>query len=416
MIPPRSQNLVLGFGLALAAFTKIQAIGAVILFLFILGWKFFKAKSGQELPFYLFGLLLGSTFIFSILVILDGPVSAFKHFLRYFEGSTAKVQFEGRGGIGGFPPFHQYFSEPIYLLAIIGCALVLIHSRGKERVFANAAIAQIGTLLLIYLVTQRGGSLIHNYTFDFLLLGIICFSIAMCKFFEELKYSYKVILAISVFSISIFSNFYSSTHIKFIGQLGIGSPSSSLSLFAFLGLIVFFFVSLNIRLDSNNSTKSTNLKKKKGKIIWIQVCSLFGFTLLFVSSLANVDRGYWDSTFKVYESQPYHALSKRIMTLLGNICVEVKLDRPDILDSGPRLRGVYETFYSKTGDGVVYINGLNSMGKPLQTSCDFYVTDFADSSFQGQLRGLVDGSSVVIADSKGSFVASVQIPLRNIGL
>jgi hypothetical protein len=117
----------------------------------------------------------------------------------------------------------------------------------------------------------------------------------------------------------------------------------------------------------------------------------------------------------VYESQPYHALAKRISSLDGNVCVEVKLDRPDITDSGPRLRGIYETFYAETSRGYVYINGLNSFGKSLQSSCDYFVTDIVESSFAAQVTVPVDGSNVIITDSSGNFVASVQIPLRNVG-
>jgi hypothetical protein len=104
------------------------------------------------------------------------------------------------------------------------------------------------------------------------------------------------------------------------------------------------------------------------------------------------------------------------MKLSGNICIEVKLDRPDILDSGPRLRGVYNTFYARNGQGLPYINGLNSQGKSLIGVCDYYVTDFTNSSFQSQMNELVDGSAVVIADTDGKFIDSVEIPLRNVGL
>jgi len=406
------RSLILGFGLALAVFTKIQALGAVILFLTVFTIRFVKSRKSPYLLFYLLGLFLGGIFIFLTLVVLDGPTSAFEHFLRYFQGTTAKVQFDGQGGVGGFPPFYKYFSEPVYLLAILGCALLLILNRGKQRVFAIAAIAQMGFLLLIYLVTQRGGSLIHNYTFDFLILGVTSFSIAIGGIFSDLKYTYRITLFTSVFLISIVYNYYSSTHIEFIGQLGIGLPYSSLSCLSFISIPLFIFVGLK-----TNKIPSPRKRKIKEKLFSkVQVYSLVGFTALFFSALGNVDRGYWDSTFKIYESQPYHALSKRVMKLSGNICIEVKLDRPDILDSGPRLRGVYNTFYARNGQGLPYINGLNSQGKSLIGVCDYYVTDFTNSSFQSQMNELVDGSAVVIADTDGKFIDSVEIPLRNVGL
>jgi hypothetical protein len=406
------RSLILGIGLAMAVFTKIQALGAVILFLIIFTIRFVKSRKSPYLLFYLLGLFLGGIFIFLTLVVLDGPTSAFEHFLRYFQGTTAKVQFDGQGGVGGFPPFYKYFSEPVYLLAILGCVLLLFLNRGKQRVFAIAAIAQMGSLLLIYLVTQRGGSLIHNYTFDFLILGVTSFSIAIGAIFNDLKSSYRMTLCASIFLISIVFNFYSSTHIEFIGQLGIGLPYSSLSWLSFISLTMFIFVGLKSKEIQNPR------KRKKVNILFskVQVYSLVGFMAMFFSVMGNVDRGYWDSTFKIYESQPYHALSKRVMTLSGNICIEVKLDRPDILDSGPRLRGVYNTFYARNGQGLPYINGLNPQGKSLIGVCDYYVTDFPNSSFQSQMNELVDGSEVVIADSDGKFVDSVEIPLRNVGL
>ena len=406
------RSLILGIGLAMAVFTKIQALGAVILFLIIFTIRFVKSRKSPYLLFYLLGLFLGGIFIFLTLVVLDGPTSAFEHFLRYFQGTTAKVQFDGQGGVGGFPPFYKYFSEPVYLLAILGCVLLLFLNRGKQRVFAIAAIAQMGSLLLIYLVTQRGGSLIHNYTFDFLILGVTSFSIVIGAIFNDLKSSYRMTLCASIFLISIVFNFYSSTHIEFIGQLGIGLPYSSLSWLSFISLTMFIFVGLKSKEIQNPR------KRKKVNILFskVQVYSLVGFMAMFFSVMGNVDRGYWDSTFKIYESQPYHALSKRVMTLSGNICIEVKLDRPDILDSGPRLRGVYNTFYARNGQGLPYINGLNSQGKSLIGVCDYYVTDFPNSSFQSQMNELVDGSEVVIADSDGKFVDSVEIPLRNVGL
>ncbi len=406
------RSLILGFGLALAVFTKIQALGAVILFLTVFTIRFVKSRKSPYLLFYCLGLFLGGVSIFLTLVVLDGPTSAFKHFLRYFQGTTAKVQFDGQGGVGGFPPFYKYFSEPVYLLAILGCVLLLFLNRGKQRVFAIAAIAQMGSLLLIYLVTQRGGSLIHNYTFDFLILGVASFSIAIGGIFNDLKYLYRVTLCVSIFLISIVYNFYSSTHIEFIGQLGIGLPYSSLSWLSFISLTMFIFVGLKSKKIQSPR------KRKKATILFskVQVYSLVGFMAIFFSVMGNLDRGYWDSTFKIYESQPYHALSKRVMTLSGNICIEVKLDRPDILDSGPRLRGVYNTFYARNGQGLPYINGLNSQGESMIGVCDYYVTDFPNSSFQSQMNELVDGSEVVIADSDGKFVDSVEIPLRNVGL
>jgi hypothetical protein len=411
----RTKNLVLGIGFCLAVFTKVQAIGVLILFLFILTFKALKGKRNIELLWYLAGLIIGATFIFLTLVILDGPPATVQHFLQYFQGNTAKVQFEGQGGIGGFPPFQQYFSEPIYLVAVIGCVLALVNLKRPEQYFAITALAQMGTLLSIYFITQRGGTLIHNYTFDFLILGMVCFSIAVGKFLKGIKYSYLNTFSILILLISVIGNYYSSVHIVYVGQLGIGTPYSSFGWLSFLGMIFLLFALLNSKLNSFNLTNLPPRKKTIDQLSRVQVYALLGFTALFCSTLSNVDRGFWDSTFKVYESQPYHALAKRISSLDGNVCVEVKLDRPDITDSGPRLRGIYETFYAETSRGYVYINGLNSLGKSLQSSCDYFVTDIVESSFAAQVTVPVDGSNVIITDSSGNFVASVQIPLRNVG-
>jgi hypothetical protein len=411
----RTKNLVLGIGLCLAVFTKVQAIGVLILFLFVFTSQALKNRRSIELLAYLAGLIIGATFIFLTLVILDGPSGTVQHFLKYFQGSTAKVQFEGQGGVGGFPPFQQYLSEPIYIIAIIGCVLTLVNFKRPEQHFAITAIAQMGTLLSIYFITQRGGSLIHNYTFDFLILGLVCFSIAVGKFLEGIKYFYLIPFSTTIFVISVINNFYSSTHIKYVGQLGIGTPYSTFGWLSFLGFIFFLFALLNSKLNSFNMTRPSIRKLTNDQLSRVQIYALLGFTTLFCSALSNVDRGFWDSTFKVYESQPYHALAKRISSLDGNVCVEVKLDRPEINDSGPRLRGIYETFYAETSRGFVYINGFNSVGESLQSSCDYYVTDFVESSIAAQVSVPVDGSNVVIADSSGNFVASVEIPLRNVG-
>ena len=143
----------------------------------------------------------------------------------------------------------------------------------------------------------------------------------------------------------------------------------------------------------------------------IRLLTILSLGLLIVASCKNVERGYSDSRFKREESLQYHNLGKLIRAYDGTICVDVKLGRPTNEDAGPRLRGIYNTFYNSNPRNHLFINGLDSNGESLQGACDYFITDNDESKLLSSFDITLDGQSIAVITSRGEIVSYIDLPL-----
>lgn len=407
---PIMRNVMGGIGIALAILSKVQGAGLAIT---LVGKEMFGIKSKRvffNILLIIFGFVITVQALLILLIIVDGKEATFKLFAGYFSNGTATTQFDGRNGAGGFPPFYQLFFEPIFLFSILGVLGCIFLFGNVERFLAIAATVQILLLIFIYVVSQRGGPLIHNYLFDFLVLGSACFAIAIGRFLNfkgtQLDFIFGLLVVFVSGILTVAKSGISSTP----SQLGIGfGYSRSLDL-AIFGAITFLVVGFSHLLDSVLPMKSNG--RDNAKRFWDKknVLSMFCTVLVLITLSNNVSRGYSDSRFKILESSQYHKLAGALSKLEGDVCVEVSMGRPNSDDAGPRLRGIFETFYSLDSKAELWINGLNDKGIGFRGSCNFFVTDIDSSIFASRIKASLDRRSVLIADRDGKVIDAIKLP------
>src|SRR5437868_3587993 len=94
----------------------------------------------------IFGVMLGTLFLFVFAMVIDGP-DIWKDLYKSYFGTFFKLQTKGRAA-GGLPPFYLYLFEPTVLISIIGSVWsIFSHSSSRSRVFGVVSIIQsIGLL------------------------------------------------------------------------------------------------------------------------------------------------------------------------------------------------------------------------------------------------------------------------------
>jgi hypothetical protein len=399
-----------GAGTLLAILSKVQGIAlGITLFVFAFD-RTSDSSFLRKIRSLVFGFLGASILIFSILIASDGFESTWRWIYKYFTGGTASTQFSGQN-IKGVPDFMQYKYEPIALIAILGSLAGAFTLKQGQRIFAFAAISQTLFLILIYAISQRGGPLIHNYSFDALSLGLISFSILVGGLLSIRRTRSDLFLSLFISFICLFWTILEGNRSVAIAQIVIGQMFSNSSNLAFFGGF-FFLLALFLYHSSNkDKVRSRSVQSSKNRLLIIRLLTILSLGLLIVASCKNVERGYSDSRFKREESLQYHNLGKLIRAYDGTICVDVKLGRPTNEDAGPRLRGIYITFYNSNPRNHLFINGLDSNGESLQGACDYFITDNDESKLLSSFDITLDGQSIAVITSRGEIVSYIDLPL-----
>ncbi len=211
------KNFLLGIIAGLACLFKIQGFALLIS---LLGFSIIYPRRGGIL-YGILGFLFSWILVFVIWVLIDDANTVLSVFEIYFS-STGKQQWHGRG-VGGVPPYWILIFEPSYMIATFGIIYALI-SKKNSRFYiqiALVAVVQIGSLMMIYIITGRGGPIITNYVLDFVTVGFVLASIIMGETVKKINEDYgtkinnslTLIFSTSIVSTVIFQ-LISSTYIQ----------------------------------------------------------------------------------------------------------------------------------------------------------------------------------------------------------
>lgn len=312
----REGFLALGAGFTLAIFSKIQG------FAFVSGLAYsvyhsMKNKSFKPLIHWSYGFLIILIGLSIILYVDGNPLSAMVE--RYFQGS-ASAQFAGRG-LGGMPNWHKLLEKPAYLLSFVGLVSVFFVKKNSPIfIFAFVGFSQLIFLLLIYVVTGRGGPVIENYVLDSFTLGAIVFSATVSSFLSRNANASILLmfLGVVIFISSLVQ--YTFTHID-------------------LGIIVSFFISsLVVYL------LLPYLKKKSS------IFALYPLFLIFVYFLHyHGIKGIETTEGRIRWVGPYYYIANSLMGQDKKFVVDVDLGYGNT-DAGQRIKmilsGLYQSSYS----------------------------------------------------------------------
>lgn len=341
MSKPFWRYLVAGFGYGIALFCKIQAFsfGGFLLISILLQEKDIKGKIFDMFKVSV-GVLFAILGIALILAVLDGHHSVLKLIETFFgTDGNSSTQFKGRGE-GGMPPIYEFLKDPTCLMAFIGFFLpFILKVKNTVRDFALVGFIQTSGLVAIYLITQRGGPLIHNYSYDSFVFGLLAFSAVLGVFFG--KSTLKTLL---------------------------DKSSSSLPFY----FILFIFLTLvGISFAAKGDVEFI-LKKKYYYVSIFFICFFVAFAFpmrkFFKENLALKTRSFWFIAMalmwwcfsyeikgenmvvdKIQFSEPYHKLSKEIVNLGPDVKIwaRAKVNRHEISDGTERLKLILQFLYLK---------------------------------------------------------------------
>jgi hypothetical protein len=167
------KNFLLGMIAGLACLFKIQGFA---LFITLLVFSFIYPRRGSIL-YGILGFLFSWILVLVLWVLIDDTNAVLSVFEIYFS-STGKQQWHGRG-VGGMPPYWVLIFEPSYMIATIGILYALIRKQ-NSRCYIQIAIVpivQISSLMVIFILTGRGGPIILRSR---LCYSRLCFSINYC--------------------------------------------------------------------------------------------------------------------------------------------------------------------------------------------------------------------------------------------
>lgn len=342
--------LIGGIGASIAILSKIQAYP---FFIFLFFYVIFNSKGLREIIknqlIAFVGIISGFFFVFLIIFLIDNMDMVYKIVTQYF-ASTVEVQAKGRN-LGGVPPFDQYLKNPTVLFALIGCLAVLTLKQFKElNIFALGALFQFLGLLLIYIVTQRGGPLIDNYILDFVVIGLFVFSGFIGKlFYEDFKTYHKYLMILPLFTIlSIFYWIYVFNNSLDKNMLKI--------IFITLVLIISLFF----------------LYKKKLKVTLFIICVfLVAYNTQYGVENALFKKHYWNTSYTV---------AKNIS--LANekyIWLAAKINRNTIEDGSWRVKEIYTTFYENKNKFIHFGNIEPKQYELIITDSAYLINKYTDS-------------------------------------
>ncbi len=330
------KSMVGGLGATFVVFSKIQGVGFVI-YLVYDAFRHGSDKLAGLLKLAGWGLL-GLISLITLLWLLQGSEQTLSIVSNYLNQDTVRQQFVGRG-LGGMPVFYEYLKEPVVIAALLGVILTRWDEDYKSlRPFAAAAVFQTAFLLAIYWITQRGGPLIYNYSYDAIILGMTAFAGVVSK---RIPISNRFLGPLCIFllllgftSVMILSQFDPPRKPGFyrpdeIWYSSIGMWSSYIAWLG-IGLLIFAFLPWRIKSSRNSAT-----------VILLGLASIF--TALFIRS----GEGISDSQFKKDISEPYHRLGRKIkQTANRPLWIDVEVGRGTVSRKISRARRIYQTFYS----------------------------------------------------------------------
>ena len=340
------KSLILGFGCALAIFSKIQGVAFIFFIVYLLNtYKVFDLNRFAASIAIGIGFLLGVIAVGSIILIADGPLifnKIFSYFASSYQNpdgkSTFLIQAAGRSE-GGVPPFYQLLRQGTFFIGFISiflCSFLRNINSPEAKLFSAAAFFQVMGLFLIYLVTQRGGPVIDNYFMDFLVLSLIPSSILISKSFRYEINEKKIAIFLFMITGALFSVFifYSHFYVHKVRPL------------YFESALIFLFIIISLAYKKN-------IFYKIQREFSLRCLGAFLFLWVIVGGLKAVT----SSLNKMAESYQYHSVS-RILNSLEDTEVKIfasfTMDRPTPEDATFRLKQVYETFYKKKSISFFY--------------------------------------------------------------
>jgi len=325
---------VAGFGFAFAIISKVQAYTFLPLICFLAIYDGSPKDVKIRRLFQIFiGIVLGTAVIIVSLGFWDGFDVWAKLYNLYFSAGMVTKQVVGRAH-GGVPAFYKYLSVVVVLLSFVGAVAAVFLKRFKKVfVFGLAALIQAAGLLMIYIVTRRGGPLIPNYSLDAHVFGIIAFAGCFSLYLEQEKWTSMkrsiplsiILLVSSLLIITIFSLERSSGIKLSTAQALIGGASILI-----IALIVIFLL---IRED---------LVKTKWRVAGFVIAILIS-SLIVKQSTAGIER----AIFLKERFGLFHYLANYLQEskLEGKIWVQIfrgyKLETGDAV-----VRKLFKIFYA----------------------------------------------------------------------
>ncbi|MFL7023338.1 hypothetical protein BCS58_03330 [Enterovibrio norvegicus] len=321
----------IGLVFSLAIISKIQAyIFIVFSFFFILSLGGGVRKIIKLMLISILSSLSTLIVIFFLLGIIDGWSILKTIFEQYFY-SNASVQYAGRAA-GGFPQFYYYLAEPTSIIALFGLILPLILPRFRAAIIpASIGIGQLFGILLIYVVTQRGGPVISNYFLDSHVFGIIAFSVVMSISLSNGNINRNLVCAVVV------------AFFAYYAYLALTLPTTDSSYFPehLERKKNIYFVILNFSLVS---FFVLYFRFK----VYISSTMLFFALILFV--LPRMYQGVQGALFRKEFHEGYHITSELIRSLVDDgksVWVDVSTNHYRESVYAYRLKQVYRAFFSQ---------------------------------------------------------------------
>lgn len=331
------RSLVGGVGGGIACLCKIQGVS-------FLGFLALDALTQRHRRFSrLFvaigGFIIAVLIIFMIVGFIDGPTQIVRLFRLYFLRGDGDSQYRGLG-LGNMPPFYEYLAEPTTIAAFAGMIWPWLNPNlSRLRPFATAAAVQTVGLITIYAITRRGGSLIYNYTYDTLVLGLVAFAGAVVWTVKDNKPATNcrllmssLLLAVTFLIVEVLAyrltSFCQYSPINVAATLG-GKILAGVA----WGGILICLTAQRLKLTG----------------YWLRLTMILGAGLLALGVGLRAGEGVRDGIFKGKESASYHALGRQIAAIrLQSVGVKVSVALNRSLDDcGFRIKTIYDAFYSK---------------------------------------------------------------------
>ncbi|UGA54993.1 hypothetical protein [Vibrio sp. VB16] len=305
-----------------------------------------------------FGCALTLSLVFGFIFIYDGYDTLIGLFASYLSGG-AETQFSGRA-LGGLPPFYFFLAEPTAVIAIIGLLLPIFFKKFRLiKEISIIGVCQLIGLLLIYIITQRGGPVIANYFLDSYVVGLLCFSICFGHSIEKRTitdvYAYLLLVTSFVYleylavTMKYKNTVYTPLHLKYESTFNI---------------VLWSIMILSI-------TMLILSKKVLSKSKLVVILS----SVVFVS-LVRINEGVSDAKFRREYNRGYHVTSQYIQSFLDqgkSVWTYVKLNRSDIDTGTARLKMIFDAlYYDGVGDAYFGRDPRKEYDVLITTSSEIY--------------------------------------------
>ncbi|MNK22783.1 hypothetical protein D3C87_410640 [compost metagenome] len=316
----------IGFGIALLC--KIQAFSfSFFLFLEILKDNKTVQKKMKSLFTLAIFTAIGVALVFGAIYALDGAKSIKFVISEYFNGTNER-QLKGRA-LGDIPPFYKLLIEPSGFIAFLGFFIPYFIDRDKRILrLSQVATIQAAGILLIYLITQRGGPLITNYWYDTFIFGILSFSAAAPRWIKRHASSlipFEKNLPLFFVSLSTMSLLSAAAEYRY-GWKGLPETLLTLVLLASVFLILR-------KMPFNRKITS---------------CSIFSVLIIIAIAYSTKD-SVAQIASKIAFSTPFHEAARLLTTLPEErkVWINLQFERPASEDPSWRTEDLYFQVYKK---------------------------------------------------------------------